>query len=104
MPFSLNSWNGNGSSLEPYTRVIRLPSPSPFYKVFEIKSSFSSLKKVQLEGAYAIESIGSKITAKELRKRLKLKEGREQKLFYLQNGRTKQILEGLSYRIGTLFG
>ena len=72
----------------------RLPSPSPFYKVFEIKSSFSSVKKVQLEGAYAIESIGSKITAKELRKRLKLKEGREQKLFYLQNGRTKQILEG----------
>lgn len=73
----------------------RLPSPSPFYKVFEIKSSFSSLKKVRLEGAYAIESIGSKITAKELRKRLKLQEGREQKLFYLQNGRTKQILEGL---------
>ena len=71
------------------------PNPSPFYKVFEIKSSFSSFKKIQLEGAYAIESIGSKITAKELRKRLKLREGREQKLFYLQNGRTKQILAGI---------
>ncbi len=72
-----------------------LPAPSPFYKVFEIKSSFSSLKKIRLKGAYAIESIGSKISAKQLRKRLQLQEGREQKLFYLQNGRTKQILEGL---------
>ena len=71
------------------------PKPSSFYKVFEIKSSFSSLKKIRLEGAYAIESIGSKITAIELRKRLRLKEGREQKLFFLQNGRTKLILEGL---------
>jgi hypothetical protein len=71
------------------------PNPSPFYKVFEIKSSFSSFKTIQLEGAYAIESIGSKITAKELRKRLQLREGREQKLFYLQNGRTKQILAGI---------
>ena len=72
-----------------------LPETSPFYKIFEVKSSFDSLKKIKLSGEYAIESIGSKITAKELRKRLSLKEGRAQKLFYLQNGRTKLIVEGL---------
>ena len=72
-----------------------LPETSPFYKIFEVKNTFDSLKKVKLSGAYAIESVGSKITAKELRKRLRLKEGRTQKLFYLQNGRTKLIVEGL---------
>ncbi len=72
-----------------------LPETSPFYKIFKVKSSFDSLKKIKLSGEYAIESIGSKITAKELRKRLRLKEGRTQKLFYLQNGRTKLIVEGL---------
>lgn len=72
-----------------------LPETSPFYKVFEVKAMFDSLKKTKLSGEYAIESIGSKITANELRKRLHLKEGRAQKLFYLQNGRTKLIVEGL---------
>lgn len=72
-----------------------LPETSPFYKIFEVKNTFDSLKKVKLYGEYAIESVGSKITAKELRKRLHLKEGRAQKLFYLQNGRTKLIVEGL---------
>lgn len=72
-----------------------LPEQSPFYKVFNVTTTFESLKKIRLSGEYAIESIGSKITAKDLRKRLKLKEGRAQKLFYLQNGRTKLIVEGL---------
>lgn len=72
-----------------------LPETSPFYKIFKVKAAFDSVKKVKLSGDYAIESIGSKITARELRKRLHLKEGRAQKLFYLQNGRTKLIVEGL---------
>jgi hypothetical protein len=74
---------------------LTLPEKSPFYKTFEVQTTFDSLKKVKLSGEYAIESVGSKITAKELRKRLLLKEGRTQKLFYLQNGKTKLIVEGI---------
>jgi len=71
-----------------------LPKLNPFYKVFEVKSTFTSVKNLKLSGAFAIESVGSKISADELRKRLKLKEGRANKLFYLQKGRTKLIVHG----------
>ena len=68
------------------------PPPSVFYKIFKVNEVFDSLKKAKLFGPAAIESIGSKITSNELRKRFRLKEGREQKIFYLQNGRLKLIV------------
>ena len=68
------------------------PPPSVFYKIFKVNEVFDSLKKAKLFGPAAIESIGSKITSHELRKRFRLKEGREQKIFYLQNGRLKLIV------------
>ena len=60
--------------------------------IFKVNEVFDSLKKAKLFGPAAIESIGSKITSHELRKRFRLKEGREQKIFYLQNGRLKLIV------------
>jgi len=70
------------------------PSPNPFYKVYEVLETFDSLKKISINEGAAVECIGSKITVAELRKRLKIKEGRDRKLFYLQNGRTKVIVIG----------
>lgn len=89
----LHQWNRLGFG-NLYTSN-EAPALSPFYKIFKVHSTFESLKKVKLSGAYAIESVGSKMTAIDLRKRLKLKEGRNKKLFYLQNGRVKLIVEGL---------
>jgi hypothetical protein len=57
-----------------------------------VNEVFDSLKRAKLFGPAAIESIGSKISSDELRKRFKLKEGREQKIFYLQNGKLKMIV------------
>ena len=68
------------------------PPPSVFYKIFKVNEVFDSLKKAKLFGPAAIESIGSKISSDELRKRFRLKEGREQKIFYLQNGKLKLIV------------
>ena len=68
------------------------PPQSVFYKIFKVNEVFDSLKKAKLFGPAAIESIGSKISSNELRKRFRLKEGREQKIFYLQNGRLKLIV------------
>lgn len=70
------------------------PSPNPFYKVYKVLETFDSLKKISINEGAAVECIGSKITVTELRKRLKIKEGRDRKLFYLQNGRTKVIVIG----------
>ena len=70
------------------------PSPNPFYKVYKVLETFDSLKKISINESAAVECIGSKITVTELRKRLKIKEGRDRKLFYLQNGRTKVIVIG----------
>ena len=68
------------------------PPKSVFYKIFVVNELFDSLKKAKLFGPAAIESIGSKISSDELRKRFKVKEGREQKIFYLQNGKLKRIV------------
>ena len=68
------------------------PPPSVFYKIFKVNEVFDSLKRAKLFGPAAIESIGSKISSDELRKRFRLKEGREQKIFYLQNGNLKLIV------------
>ena len=68
------------------------PPQSVFYKIFRVNKVFDSLKKAELTGPAAIESIGSKISSDELRKRFKIKEGRERKIFYLQNGKLKMIV------------
>jgi hypothetical protein len=68
------------------------PPQSVFYKIFRVNKVFNSLKKAELAGPAAIESIGSKISSDELRKRFKIKEGRERKIFYLQNGTLKMIV------------
>jgi hypothetical protein len=68
------------------------PPQSVFYKIFRVNKVFNSLKKAELAGPAAIESIGSKISSDELRKRFKIKEGRERKIFYLQNGKLKMIV------------
>jgi hypothetical protein len=68
------------------------PPRSVFYKIFVVNELFDSLKKAKFIGPAAIESIGSKISSDELRKRFKVKEGREQKIFYLQNGKLKRIV------------
>ncbi len=74
-----------------YTSEIQ-PPPSVFYKIFKVNEVFDSLKRAILCGPAAVESIGSKISSDELRKRFRLKEGREQKIFYLQNGKLKLIV------------
>lgn len=68
------------------------PPPSVFYKIFKVNEVFDSLKRAKLFGPAAIESIGSRISSDEIRKRFRLKEGREQKIFYLQNGKLKLIV------------
>ena len=65
------------------------PPPSVFYKIFKVNEVFDSLKKAKLFGPAAIESIGSKISSDDLRKRFKLKEGREQKNILSTKGKIK---------------
>ena len=68
------------------------PIYSPFYKIFRIEEISKPYQLKHKPSYAAIECIGFPESAIQVRKKLKLKEGRENKVFALQIGKTKLMV------------
>ena len=68
------------------------PIYSPFYKVFRIDEIAKPYRLKHNPIAAAIECIGFPESPTQVRKKIKFKEGRENKVFALQIGKTKLMV------------